>query len=373
MPHSGTITQSEKALVALLRNALWGRSEEGAFHGLTVSEWEKIYAAAVGQGVQAIAFDGMMRLPETLQPPRTLKLQWGINAAAAEKRFNHYLTATRELTAFFHRHGVDTMVLKGVGQALDFSVPDHRESGDIDLWLFGQYEKGMQLATEHFSSVKRGDKHSSFVYDGIIVENHRHFLDVRLFAVNRLLEPRLQILLQDKKQLPRLPNEESHTHEPYLPSADFNALFLLIHTATHFTTCDIRLRHLCDWARFLFVHGDEFDKQAWQKILQDTGLDRIANALGMLATEQLGLPVEYLPNTNTPDRELAAKIWDSILHEKRSIQSRNPLRIICFKIRRFCAIQWKYHAVYGRKGGLATRLRLSIQTHIRYPKNFLKV
>ena len=49
---------------------------------LTAKEWEQCYRMACKQGVMAIAWDGVMKLPKELQPPVGIKIQW---AMAVEK------------------------------------------------------------------------------------------------------------------------------------------------------------------------------------------------------------------------------------------------------------------------------------------------
>lgn len=74
------LDRPESMLFALLRMALWGSpADHSLFAAADEADWESCMCLAVRQGVQAVAFDGMVALPLGLQPPRLLKLTWATN------------------------------------------------------------------------------------------------------------------------------------------------------------------------------------------------------------------------------------------------------------------------------------------------------
>ena len=86
-------------------------------------------------------------------------------------------------------------------------------------------------------------KHSEYVWDGVLIENHRTILNVRRNRTERELNAVLVRLLE---------KEGTHGLAPGIqaPRATFNAIFLIRHAAVHFQKEGIVLRHLCDWACF---------------------------------------------------------------------------------------------------------------------------
>ena len=181
----------------------------------------------------AIAWDGLEQLiaegliPQERQPPLQLKIQWAYNVEQIEKRYAEQVRVLSELTAFYHKHGIPTMLLKGYGVSLDYPIPAHRPCGDIDIWLFGQQEHADALLHREKGTAINLEKHHHTVFslDGITVENHYDFLNVHAHASNREIEKKLQELAAEPEKKVLLGEAPL-----YLPSVDFNALFLsLIH------------------------------------------------------------------------------------------------------------------------------------------------
>lgn len=83
-----TITDTAKdraveALFALLRASLHCSAvETGFFSDMTPGDWERCRSLARKQGVSALAWDGISRLPESLLPPRDVKLAWALSVSA---------------------------------------------------------------------------------------------------------------------------------------------------------------------------------------------------------------------------------------------------------------------------------------------------
>ena len=69
--------KSELMLFALLRSSLHEKEvEQVFFHGVTNDDWKQCYQIAISQGVMALAWDGVLHLPQELHPARNLKLAW---------------------------------------------------------------------------------------------------------------------------------------------------------------------------------------------------------------------------------------------------------------------------------------------------------
>lgn len=91
-----TLYRHERMLFALLRASLHERKTEiTLFLDSTDEEWKQCHRLAVSQGVMALAWDGVMRLPAELQPPLSVKLAW----AAAVERYekNIFTIAGRQM------------------------------------------------------------------------------------------------------------------------------------------------------------------------------------------------------------------------------------------------------------------------------------
>ena len=61
-----TLCKSEQMLFALLRSSLHEQEvEQVFFHEATDNDWKQCYQTAINQGVMALAWDGVLRLPKS--------------------------------------------------------------------------------------------------------------------------------------------------------------------------------------------------------------------------------------------------------------------------------------------------------------------
>lgn len=52
---------------------------------------------------------------------------------ACEADYRKYQLAIRKLAGLYRSEGIDMLLLKGYGLSLNYPVPEHRPSGDIDI------------------------------------------------------------------------------------------------------------------------------------------------------------------------------------------------------------------------------------------------
>lgn len=108
--------------------------------------------------------------------PHTLAL----SAEKLEERYRHQQQTASKLAARFSEEGLRMLLLKGLGLSRDYPIPEHRECGDIDIYLYGQSDKGDRILHEIGHTSKFDvPKHSEYVWDGVLIENHRTILNVR--------------------------------------------------------------------------------------------------------------------------------------------------------------------------------------------------
>ena len=360
------MNRSREMLLALVRSALWGGSlQSETFAGASHAQWEQTIRLAARQGVTALAFHSVATLPDDLRPAQDLHLGWALNAHRLTKRHRKQEAVAGELAELLEKHAVRTMVLKGLGLARYYPRPHLREYGDLDIWLFGQDRQGDRIVRQMGIPVRDYNaKHSQFVFQGVLVENHRTFLDETLYAMDRRLDKKLETILKYR------PCREERIGQGriYLPPSDFNALFLIRHTAMHFTE-GLSLRHLVDWACFLSIEGRRL--KATDSILgylRKEHLEHFAGLLSAIACLQLGLPRECSPFPVDPYRKQAERIWEDILAEKPQAPGEHRrLTTLAFKARRFITQQKRYRIVYGRFS-FPHRVVLSIKSHLRHPE-----
>ena len=252
---------------------------------VTPGSWERIYRMAADHGLSAVVWDGICRLPAAQQPPRETRIRWALSAEKLEERYRHQQQTASKLAARFSEEGLRMLLLKGLGLSRDYPLPEHRECGDIDIYLYGQSDKGERVLHEIGAHLYFDvPKHSEYVWDGVLIENHRTILNVRRNRTERELNAVLVRLLE---------KEGTHGLAPGIqaPRATFNAIFLIRHAAVHFQKEGIVLRHLCDWACFLTRHWDEIDHALFRTAMEDYRMDRFADLMTAAAVEYLGAEV----------------------------------------------------------------------------------
>jgi hypothetical protein len=355
-------------LFALLKFALWNIApDENLFAEMTEQEWDQIVLLAKEQGVSAIVFDGVARLNPNQQPPHAIKLAWIAQGEKQERRYAKQKDVAGKLKAFFAKHNIRMLLFKGIEIASYYPVPAHREFGDLDIFLFDKVAEGERLLLSEKNAHKshETDLHAGLHYQGISVESHRHFLHKKFSPQVAAIDDYLMTALKS------LPDPPPATEPTFLfPPANFNAVFLMMHTLKHFTH-SVVLRQLCDWAVFLNACHGAIDFSLYRQILTETGFIKVADAITALTYRFLHLSPEACPPFAT-DPVLEDRILNDILHPLRlPVENRSLRKIIAFKIRAFSARKWKFDLIYP--GMLTKIIRQNIGHYLRHPKVILSV
>ena len=327
------LNRVERMLMALLRYSLCGEFDNrdmAFFTGVSRDEWDACYLKAARHGVRAVAWDGVMMLPEELRGYDDLRIMWFLDVEQYEGTYRYFCQVASELTELYRQHGIGTVVLKGVGFSTYYPTPSHREGGDIDIYTYSLDRSVMtdarasDLADELMVSQgievdSAHPKHSVFTYKDVMIENHKNFIDVGTIRGLEVIEMELHKVLH-----PRTVKVDGR-YELSVPSAEFNYLFIGMHAAMHYT-CGLSLHHLYDWACIL---RSEVDGKL--KVVEDERLDGFVKALTYLSHEWLGSAVG-----SDCDRVLADEVLDSILHfpYDKEVMPRDTWGIIRFKLAR---------------------------------------
>ncbi|MEG2370998.1 MAG: nucleotidyltransferase family protein [Alistipes sp.] len=338
MPTSSTL------LFSLLRSALWPTEEASApFARLSATAWQEIYTLSVAQGVLALAYEGLLRLPHEAQPPRPLKIQWAYNVECIEKRYEQQRRSATEFAELYAQQHIRTLVLKGFGLSGYYPVPAHRPSGDLDCYLYGDYERGNRLMELAGAAVQRDFyKHSHITYRGLSIENHQYCIAIRGSRKMKELERYLERLLHEDPAPQCFENTQL-----LLPPAEFNALFLTKHALGHFVSEGLNVKQLCDWALFLSAEQNNIDFKRFYAHCDHFGFRTFVDAVTALAVTQLGLAVTNRDITTTSPH--AEKIMDDMLHHRTPVfsTSEGVWRSRVALIRNMIANRWRYREICG--------------------------
>ena len=256
----------------------------------TSKEWNALFDKSERQAVSGIAFWGVQKLPDTQRPPQMLLFEW-IGLSEQIRQQNLVVDKqTREVWNQLKNDGLDAAILKGQGIATLYGeLAPYRQSGDIDIWVKGGYQK----VCDYVQSTHPTDDvaYHRFHYD--------YFDDTEVELHHR---PTLMRNLLDNRKLAKWYNSFGADSFVYLedkgfavPSLEFNRIFILTHIYRHFLFEGIGLRQVMDYY-FVLKNSSASSIEISEigKTLKSFRMLRFAEAMMWILHAQLGLEEKYL-------------------------------------------------------------------------------
>ena len=364
------MTAEQQALVSLLSAGL---GNDGNCEIPAHVDWEQVMLLAQMQGVESVALDGVERLKaNTNQTNQTnnlsqgILLQWIGAVTQQEQSYHRQEKLMKELAAFYQKHGIRMMVIKGWGLSLNYPKPEHRHCSDLDIYLFGEQERADQLLHDEqgIEIDNSHHHHSVFDYKGLSVENHYDFLNVYSHLSTRKVEKRLKKLATTNHTNDT--NKKSHTDgtDIVLPSADFNALFILRHTAAHFAGSAMNIRQVIDWGTFVKKHHAEVDWDGLLPFIKELNMDQFYDAQNYICYHYLGFDKSLFPMIG--EAEYGERVFQDIFDsENTKPKEKGTVRFIRSRFQKWWNNRWKHHIVYPE--GLFTTFCIQVVAHLMKP------
>ena len=278
----------------LIRAGLWKRpADPGTFRD--GADWKTLLRIATMQSLNGIFADGADSLPPGMTPPADIARQLFVTLESTRRANLRLESVLAGLVTLLRAHGIEGILLKGQGLARDYPEPHHRMCGDIDFYTGSEYERSVSLILD-MDGCENGEedceKHFHLRYKGCTIEIHRHVAVSPDPFRNRRLQRWADSLLGDPSGLRSV---EIGGVRVNLPPVAFDSVFILLHLSEHLLWGGIGLRQLCDWCRYLHVHGDGIDRARLGRDLRMLGLMNIWQIVGWLAVNRLGLPEAEMP------------------------------------------------------------------------------
>ena len=292
--------KTEEIFLELIKVGLWEKTlpipplEGGAFN-LADIDWEGVYQHVVAQTMVGVVADGMATVGmKELQVPKEVKLKTLQQVMRIEEGNEKMNTLLPLLYKKLKKSGLKPCLLKGQGVAQCYPQPNHRQSGDIDLFCYRQedYEKAKDVVSkvaQHIGGEEDHRKHFDCTIEEIVVELHG------------------DIKTQIKKKTDQYINTFIHNHFDnyvdlkdehlgcYLAPPNFDALFIFVHMLQHYFNSGIGLRQVCDWLVFLNHNYEKIDTTLLKEDIQLLGLMKEWQVFGNMAVNMLGYPQEKMP------------------------------------------------------------------------------
>lgn len=307
-------------------------------------DWRKVIEYARQQGLLALCFDALELIDAEQRPPKNILFEWMGQVVMYEKYYSKYKDTIRNLVAFYAEHSIKTLVLKGYGLSLDWPKPNHRPIGDIDIYLFNEWQRADILVRDNFGiNVEAGHEHHTiFNYRGFVVENHYDLINTKVMSDAVSLE----------KWFKQEANN-AYVHNlsdtiVYLPSAQLNVIFLMRHLGSHFSGSEATLRQLLDWAFFIDNHSKEVNWDDAVAMLKSIGIYKFFCQINAICVDYIGISEIKFPAIERDEHLKKRIIQDILMPQIIKIDSSSGLlKVMALKIKRFIANGWKRKLVYN--------------------------
>ena len=313
------LNKGERMLFALLRGSLHNVDVvHELFISASAAEWKLCYDTAARQGVLALAWDGLSTLPKELHPPKQIKFQWGLSVDKYEAKHRQYCKTVQELQQFYREHGIVAVQMKGVGFSANYSKPEHREGGDIDIFTYSA------------DTSKMSHKEANLLAD-------------------KLME-----------QMGEEVDTHSYKHSNLVPSSGFNTIFISCHAFQHYGS-GISLHHLYDWAVLLKnsglkLPGEVKNENFLRAIAAFTHLSNVC--LGTDISLE-GYPAGYSKLADEMLEEIFKPVYTKI------VPYTNKVQILVYKTRKVFRSAKLANDVFG--ASFMGRLWESVIAHVKDP------
>lgn len=337
------MNQVSEILLASVRGALNGEAvSSGLLANLEPSQWLELVKLAQQHNVMPLVCDGLAGLRKEL-PAKVFARVAGLTIVAEDK-YEARVNVIKTIASLMAENKIPLMVIKGYGVSLYYPQPNHRSFSDIDTYHFGQLEAADKVLKERLGVDIDVDvhHHTTCVYKGVLIENHYDFINVTQHRSCARYEKILKAEAAKETRLHKIDEQEI-----MLPSAMFNALFLMRHMALHYAAERVSVRHLCDWKQFVEAEGENVDWERVNEVYAEYNMKRFADAITALCIDHLGMKRDVVPGVER-DAKLENRILNDILYAEFSEEKPEGfLRIVWWKTRRFFANRWKHKLVYN--------------------------
>ena len=246
----------ETYMIGLLRYGILDVQPDRLLQSADV-DWDKMMDFAAAQGLLAWVWDGICKLPKENQPPRIKSINWGLSAQEIWDEYHVHEQVLREIIDICLQNNIKLLLFKGIALSKFYPKPESRPSGDIDFFLFNDYEKGNFLFAK--KNVSKTNKRTGFDYKGVHIENHRIFL-------NAYTELQVNALSYLEESL----NDVFKTAEGYYVMSPITCIvYQVMHLIAHVidVTNPASMRLIVDVGMTLIYYRDEVNANDLKEVL----------------------------------------------------------------------------------------------------------
>lgn len=299
---------TEEQFFALLIGGLSGEKTDAKLFE-NGADWPTLKKMAEMQSIIGIVFDGIQSLPKHLHPPIQILVEWFGNVANIENLNKRHNTTLVSLINYLNSQGIGSRLLKGQGCASYYINPNHRQCGDIDLFVgIEQYTCAKSaIVTMNIKIDDESTKDAHFMWNDTPIELHRIEGELYWSKSNDKFQ---QICRKEEWLKPGIILIENQKIAIMNPT--FNVFFVFVHLWHHFIQVGVGLRQICDWMQILRAEEEHVNWDKLHEYLKDLGLIDSWNSFYELTERFLGQKLVNKPiwMTNVADKDVAFLIED---------------------------------------------------------------
>lgn len=255
-------------------------------------DWSILYETARKHALVGVCASGIERMSEGMRPPRNIALRWATATLEIEARNRQINRRCVELTSRLTDNGLRTCILKGQGLAVLYPNPLRRQSGDIDVWVDGGRKMLVDYVRRLFPKMGFRYHHIDYpIFRDVSVEIH--FMPSWMCApgsnrrLQRWFEKQSDIVFNNLCDLPE------NAGRIFVPTIDFNVVYVMLHIYRHFFDEGIGLRQVMDYY-FVIRNSSIQRNEETLTLLKELGLYGFARAMMYVMREVFGLEERYM-------------------------------------------------------------------------------
>jgi len=269
------------AILALLRNVLWGTEILSGISGLDADAWNHVLGIAAAQGILVLLRDSVDSLPDGVRLSDDLLSRWDAQVSRNEARHALVRKVAEAQEGGWRKKGINYAMLKGLALAVMYSHPEHRACGDID-WYFptdADWNQARLLAEKVTGGPVKYDSDGdvSYVWNNVVIEHHHGWSHLSSRKAAKLLSAPAIV---DGKLAP-----------------EDELLMLNGHILHHIMVTGCGLRQFADLAVAYAHHDGKYDKTRYAERLDSLGLTKWTALLHSALVILTGIDENYLPVT----------------------------------------------------------------------------
>ncbi|MDP3453292.1 MAG: nucleotidyltransferase family protein [Bacteroidales bacterium] len=367
-------------LIALLSNSIANICLSNTQEGLNVNSlregWQEIYSQSAKQGIHNLIFTTLPKVEQsdqlelnfssesdtpslvkygvlniaTVAPPYDICRKWEQDLEDNKVVFSKQREVISELIKYLKEKDIRTLLLSSIAISRFYPDPSARFCGDIDLYLFKNYDSGIKLIERLGITVDRVNSgFCRFIFRGVNIRFHKSFL----FSQFRN-RPYTRSDKRISKELISLLKEDSISVKGDdgvlidVPGPNFMALYIIRYTVLHFLEYGLFLRHLCDLILFFQENSERIDFVKLKKILREYKQYKLFCSIIEICKVYLG----FKPDFATKDHpRLTKRVLEDIFLNRYRVTDRKKIKNMhragryLLDIKYLLSSGWKYRAI----------------------------